>query len=154
MTSGMTLPEGLLDRIALIEAKAAIADVVHGYAHAIRHGRGADAAALFMKDGTFEMRDGLPGRQDFQLRNRLEGRVAVQRYLTQEGGPATAIICPMIHNLIIDVAGSTARASSVMMGQVLGSSHSILGEYEDSFRFDGTWLFAARIYTIFPTGQP
>lgn len=152
MTTEMSLPDGLLDRIALIENRAAIADVVHGYAYAIRHARHADAAALFTEDGTFETREGMPGQTDPVIRSRFEGREQFHAYLAK-GAAASVTMCPMIHNLMIEVDGQTARATSVMMGQVLGTGNSILGEYQDSFRYEGKWLFASRIYTIFPTGQ-
>jgi len=143
MTTELTLPDGLLDRITLIEIRAAIADVVHGYARAIRHSRPADAAALFTEDGIFETRDGLPGQTDAVVRFRHEGRAQFLAYLTKGDG-ASVTMCPMIHNLMIDVDGQTARASSVMMGQALGTSHITLGEYQDSFRYEGKWLFSSR----------
>lgn len=152
MTTGITLPDGVLDRIALIESRAAIADVVHGYARAILHSKPAEAAALFTEDGTFETRDGMPGQADPVVRTRFEGREQFLAYL-MKGDASTVTMCPMIHNLVIDVDGQTARASSVMMGHMLGTSHTILGEYQDSFRYEGKWLFASRVYTIFPTGR-
>ena len=147
----MTLPDGLADRIALIESRAAIADAVHGYAYAIRHARPDDAVALFTEDGVFETREGMPGETNPVIRSRIEGRAAFHAYLTR-GDVSSVTMCPMIHNLIITVDGDRASATSVMVGQMLGTSHSIIGEYQDSFRYEGKWLFAERIYTIFPTG--
>jgi hypothetical protein len=73
MTTELTLPDGLLDRITLIEIRAAIADVVHGYARAIRHSRPADAAALFTEDGIFETCGGLPGQTDAVVPSGMKG---------------------------------------------------------------------------------
>lgn len=147
----MTLPDGLADRMARIESRAQIADTVHGYAYAIRHGRPEDAVALFTEDGVFETREGMPGQVDPVIRSRIEGRAAFHAYLTK-GDVASVTMCPMIHNLMITIDGAKARATSVMVGRMLGTSHSIIGEYQDSLRYEGKWMFAERIYTIFPTG--
>jgi hypothetical protein len=146
---------GLAERIRLIEDRAAIADLVHLYARAMRYGRPADAMHLFTEDGVFEIRDGLPTSPEFTVRTRLEGRIHIDVYLVQRKGGAPAV-CPLIHNLLIEVDGDTARASSVMETQMLDTGRKTIGEYDDRFRReDGTWKFAARTYTIFKTGaQP
>ena len=51
---GVTGP--LEARIAAIEARQAITDLVHAYARAIRHDRCEDVPALFAPDGWFEVR--------------------------------------------------------------------------------------------------
>jgi len=57
---------------------------------------------------------------------------------------------PLIHNLSIDVDGDAARGNCVMEAHIYGTETKVQGEYHDSFRrVDGTWLFAARVYTIF-----
>ena len=133
-----------------LEDRGAIADLIHTYAKAMRHARPADSIALFTADGAFEVRDGMPGAADFTVRNRLEGMAQLEAYLVhRDGGPAK--VCPLIHNILIDLDGDTARANCVMETPVLGTVHRIIGEYADSFRRDdGTWRFSERIYTIFP----
>lgn len=131
-----------------VEARLAIADVVHGYALAIRRDRPEDAAGLFTEDGWFEIRDGHPSKPEFTVRARLEGRQGVLDYLLPGKGKPHPV--PMIHNLIVAVNGDVASASSVMEAPVLGTAHKVLGEYADTFRRDaGVWRFASRIYTIF-----
>jgi hypothetical protein len=129
--------------------KAAIADVVYGYALAIRHRRYAEASALFTADGSFELREGMPGAAETRVRTRLDSPDALLEYLLA-GADRPAQPIPMIHNLMVTVDGDTATASSLMEAQVFPSATRTLGEYADSFRReDGTWRFASRCYTIF-----
>lgn len=148
----MTAETALAQRIARLEDRAAITDLVHLYAYAMRHARPEDAIPLFTEDGIFEIREGLPGKTDFKLRTRLEGRTHIDVYLAHREGGAPAV-CPLIHNLLIEIDGDSARASSVMETQVLGTDQSIIGEYADAFRREGgKWRFASRTYTIFTAG--
>ena len=141
----------LEQRLERLETRAAIADLVHGYALAIRHDRPQDVERLFARDGTFEIRDGT-----FEIRESGAQARSVQRFespqalvtylLPRKGGHPI----PIIHNLMIEIEGDTARASSVMVGPILGTAHETFGEYADSFvREDGEWKFASRIFTIF-----
>jgi len=133
-----------------IAARAAIADLVYGYARCIRTGDGAAAAALFADDALFEVRALAEGvRGAATLRGRFEGRAALERYLVQ-GDAAQASVCPLIHNLMIELDGATASAHSVMTTLVWPSGKQIVGEYQDRFRRDGErWCFTERIFTIF-----
>jgi hypothetical protein len=131
-----------------LESRLAVTDLVHAYALAIRRDRPEDAAALFARDGWFEIRDGHPSKPEFNVRSRLDGRQAVLDYLLPNKGKPHPV--PMLHNVLVEVTGDTATASSVMEAIVLGTSHRVLGEYTDSFvREDGVWRFASRIYLIF-----
>ncbi|MFD2134431.1 nuclear transport factor 2 family protein [Novosphingobium resinovorum] len=57
---------------------------------------------------------------------------------------------PLIHNLMIEVTGDTARANAMMVARITGTDKEVTGEYHDRFvRLDGRWLFDARIYTVF-----
>jgi hypothetical protein len=134
-------------------AKAEIADVVHGYALAIRHRRYPDAAALFTAEGWFEIREGMPGTADTLVRTRLNGRDAVLDYLLAGADRAEQPI-PMIHNLIVTLTGATtATASALMEAQLFPTPARMLGDYADALvREDGTWRFASRTYTIFRAG--
>jgi hypothetical protein len=140
----------LAARIAAIEARQAIADLVHGYARAIRHDRPEDVPALFAPDGWFEIRDGHPSQAGFTVRTRLDSPAAILAYLLPGKGKPHPV--PMIHNLMVDLdlARAVASATSVMEAPVIGTPHRVMGEYRDSFRRIGNrWLFASRIYTIF-----
>ena len=122
-----------------------------GFEHHTSLPRDYGAAGLFAEDGTFEVREVDPMvPADVTVRSRAEGRAKVEAYV----GNSTAQVrmIPMIHNLIIELDGDRATASSLMMGRVWPSATEIVGEYADSFRFEaGRWWFAARTYTIWRT---
>jgi len=141
-------PPDLAARIARIEAQAAIADLVHHYARAVRRNEPERVEELFMPNGTFEVRTGHPDRPDFTLRTRFASPQALVAFLvSQKGGPHPV---PLIHNLIVTVEGDSATAESVMVATIHGTDKQVRGEYADSFaRVDGRWLFCARIYTIY-----
>ena len=141
---GLTLEQ----RIERIESRAAIADVVHGYARAVRHGDADAAADLFVADGWFEICEGLPGAEP-RRRVLLEGRDAYRAYLKLAGQKAPPS-SPMIHNLIVTLDGSdSARGNAVLDVLTLTTGHRITGEYHDTFRREGgRWLFASRQFVI------
>jgi hypothetical protein len=130
------------------EDRAAVAELVHRYALHIRRGEPALAAQLFADDGTFEVREVDPFAPDaVTVRSRAEGRDAVGAYI----GNSTAGVrmIPMIHNLMVELDGDLAKATSLMMGRVWPTANEIVGEYADSVRYHGgRWAFASRIYTI------
>lgn len=131
-----------------LEAQAAIADLVHGYALFIRRDRPEEVESLFVPGGIFEVREGAPDRDDAVTRAVFESPQALVTFLVTTKGQPHPV--PMIHNLMIDVDGDQAQASSLMVGPILGTGKQITGEYADSFvRKDGQWRFASRIYTIF-----
>lgn len=135
-------------RVERLEAEAAIAAAVHGYARCIRRDEPEAAADFFADDGWFEIRDGHPSKPEFTLRSRLEGREGVRAYLAPNKGKPHPV--PLIHNLMIEVDGDRASANSVMEAQIHGTSHTVKGEYRDQFRrIAGNWFFESRIYTIF-----
>jgi hypothetical protein len=135
-------------RLDQIESEAEIAWLVHGYARAMRNGRPQDAVHLFTRDGTFAIGQGMPGKP-FIVGTRLNSPQELLAHLTRDNSPSPPV-CPMIHNLMIDIDGDTARANSIMETPVLGTDHRILGEYHDSFRREnGAWLFSARQYVVF-----
>lgn len=139
------------ERLDIVESEAEIAWLVHGYARAMRGGRPQDAVQLFTADGTFEICQGMPGK-GFTIGTRLNSPAELLAHLTRDDQPSPPV-CPMIHNLMIDIDGDTARANSIMETPVLGTDHRILGEYHDSFRReDGRWLFSARQYVVFREG--
>jgi hypothetical protein len=142
LSSISTESHALADRLA-------IADIIHLYARAMRERRPLDGAALFTNDGVFEIRDGMPGEAPWRVRTRLEGRPAIEAYLTRGDGTGTGV-CPLIHNILVEMDGDTARANAVMQTQIIGTSHMLTGEYhDDCVRVDGAWRFAVRRFTIF-----
>jgi SnoaL-like domain len=128
--------------------RLACADLVHKYALAVRRDRPEDLPALFAPGGWFEIRDGHPSRGAGEVRRRLETPEALLAYLTEGKGRPHPV--PLIHNLLVEVTGDTASASSVMEAQVFGTEHRVFGEYADTFRrVGGEWKFASRTFTIF-----
>ncbi|MEE4451823.1 nuclear transport factor 2 family protein [Novosphingobium resinovorum] len=136
------------DRLARLEAQLAIADLVHGYARAVRREAYEDIPALFAPDGTFEVRSGAPDHAEFAVRQRFETPRALMAFLLEGKGRPHPV--PLIHNLIVTVEGDTAQANAMMTARITGTDRAVTGEYHDSFvRHQGRWLFAARIYTMF-----
>lgn len=125
----------------------AIADLVHGYARNIREGRGADCLTLFTRDAVFEVRDAPLGSAEApRTRARLEGHDAILAYLTNSASAETRV-CPMIHNLLIEVNGPEAKSNSVMRA-IVSTGQGLFGEYHDGFRYEDRWLFSSRVFTI------
>lgn len=129
--------------------RVAITDLIHRYALHIRSGEPRKCPALFTEDGAFEVRDVDPfDPAGLKVRSRVTGREAIGGYVGASGG-ATLRMVPMIHNVLIELAGDTATASSLMVGRQWPSTRETLGEYADSFRrVEGVWYFSERIYTI------
>lgn len=126
-----------------------ITDLIHRYALHIRSGEASRCPALFTADGAFEVRDHDPfDPAGVTVRSRVTGRDGVAGYVGASASPAMRMV-PMIHNVIVELHGDTATASSLMVGRIWPSTREVLGEYADSFRReDGVWLFSERIYTI------
>ncbi|MCB2076656.1 MAG: nuclear transport factor 2 family protein [Novosphingobium sp.] len=142
----------LAARIDRIESRSAISDLIHAYARAVRYDRPEDVPALFAPGGWFEIRDGHPSRPEFTIRSRMDTPEALGKYLMLGKGKPHPV--PLLHNIMIDLDGDEASATSVMEGQVFGTEHKVFGEYRDRFRrVDGQWLFASRTFTIFSTAS-
>lgn len=134
-------------RIELLEARAAITELVHVYALNIRSGNGAACAPLFTEDAVFEVRERLGGVGPGRTRSKFTGRAAIKTYLG-DGAASQTRLCPLIQNLIIRVSGHQAASTSAMVAFMLATGDRIIGEYEDSFRFQQEWRFCSRIFTI------
>jgi hypothetical protein len=133
-----------------LAARTAIADLIHTYARNIRAGRGADCVPLFTADAVFEVREAPLGSSEaVRTRLKLTGHAALSNYLVRATGDAR--VCPLIHNLLIEVTGHEAVSNCVMTSLVWPSGQPLMGEYHDSFRFEsGTlWRFSSRLFTIF-----
>ncbi len=136
------------ERIDRLEARFAVADLIHGYARHIRRDEPDQVAALFVADGSFEVRDGHPDRSDYVTRSLFESPAQIHAYLAPGKGQPHPV--PLIRNLIVEVDGDIATANSVMDARIYGTEHTIQGEYRDICRrVDGRWLFQSRIFTIY-----
>lgn len=138
----------LAARTAHLEARAAITDLVHRYAHAVREGDGAAFGKLFTDDATFEVREPVAGQTETVSRTNIAGGEAVASHLAKSiasGGD----LCPLIHNLLIDIQGDEASSRCVMVGAAGAGVGRFMGAYQDRYRRepDG-WRFTARIFTI------
>jgi SnoaL-like domain len=131
-----------------VDARAAIADLVHTYALYIRAGNGAECAKLFTPEAVFEVREApLGGRGAARSRSRVTGHDSISSYLARASGSETQV-CPLIHNLLIRVAGREATSSCIMTSFVWPSGQQFIGEYEDSYKHETTWLFTSRVFTM------
>jgi hypothetical protein len=131
-----------------LEARAAITDLVHTYAAHIRAGNGAACIELFTEDAEFEVREAYIGREiASRTRSKLTGCAAIANYLARTAAPETRV-CPLIHNLLIDVNDREATSTCVMVSLVWASGRQIVGEYRDSYREEDGWRFVSRICTI------
>jgi hypothetical protein len=138
----------LTARLDVVEAKLAIADLVHDYARAIRHNKTEDIEGLFAPDAFFEVRGGHPSKPEFEVQQRFDSAQAIGAFMMQGKGHPHPI--PLVHNLMIEVDGDRASGLLAMEGQVYGTEHKIIGEYHDSYvRIGGQWKFASRTYTMY-----
>ena len=136
-------------RIERLEARAAIADLVYEYALNIRSGKGAECVKLFTEDAVFEVREAPLGRANAaRTRAKLAGHEAISIYLARSASSESETrVCPMIHNLLIRVDGSHAESSCAMTAQV-SNGQTLLGEYQDRYRYEEGWRFSSRVFTI------
>lgn len=134
--------------LADLVSRQAAADLVHTYAKFVRTDHMELVPGLFTQDGVFEMRDGHPSKPEFSVRMRIEG----QEHLKTFYGPSTGNPhpVPLVHNIIVEADGDTAKGTCVMEGQIYGTKQRVYGEYHDDFRkVNGKWLFASRVFTMF-----
>lgn len=133
----------------LLQSRVEIADLVHRYAFNVRTGKGLDCASLFIPDAEFEIREMNPQDPDSQrTRQRLVGRDAIVDYIVKSTSHGI-LVCPLIHNLLVEVEGDHARGHCMMTTRSWPAGYELVGEYQDSFRFQSRWLFESRLYTIY-----
>jgi hypothetical protein len=131
-----------------IESRNQITDLVHRYAYNVRHRLTDDTEDLLCPDIEFVVRerkmaaDGEP-----TVRSRVIGRAETLEFIRRSS--ETMLLCPLIHNLLIEIYGYNARSTSIMENRTWPSISGLIGEYDDTFRFDGRWRFLARTYTMF-----
>jgi hypothetical protein len=134
-------------RIAEIEDRQAIADLIHGHAEHIRAGTLDEALGLFTTDAVFEMgrfHATRPG--EVFIAQRVEGAQAILDSKDALAGQGIRL-CPMIHNIRIVLDGDTATSTCVAMTTLWPTGDNFIGEYRDRFRRDdGNWRFAARAF--------
>jgi hypothetical protein len=136
-------------RIERLEAQASIEALVYRYALCVRTGDADDCVNLFTTDATFAVLEMNPADPtSIRARSTLQGRDAIVKYLNH-GGAAGGSVCPLISNLLIQVNGHVASSTCVMTAVVWANGQNVIGEYQDTYRYDGDWRFVSRTYTIF-----
>lgn len=140
----------LAARIAAIEDREAIADLVYRYAEAVRNMATSECVELMTEDAVIELRHADPHRAGAStFLNRFVGRQQIAASFAETAG-SDARIWPMIHNLRIELAGDLASAVCVMMSAIWPHGKEYVGEYRDTFRREVIgWRFSSRTYTVF-----
>jgi hypothetical protein len=130
----------------LLIARAAITDLVHTYALNVRSGKPAECMKLFTEDAVFEVREPQPGSPDsVRTRSRWTDFDGIEAHLART---METRVCPFISNLLIDVQGRNATSTCLMTSLVWSKRLHIVGEYQDTYRYDTAWRFSSRIFTI------
>jgi hypothetical protein len=136
-------------RIAELEDRAAITELIHNYALCIRMRDKAACQALLCDDAWFELRHVDPSdpAKD-SLVTRLEGSAAMVGGYDTEAGASNAV-WPMIHNVSVWLKGDRARSLCVMASAIWPVGQQFVGEYHDELvRTDAGWRFASRTYRL------
>lgn len=134
-------------RIDELESRAAITDVIHRYAEAIRSRAPARVLELMEADVVIELHHADPDDlAKTELMSRYAGHDAIRGSFAEQAGDG-ARIWPMIHNLRIELDGDEARSTCVLVSQIWPHGMQSIGEYRDTFRRrDGVWRFASRVH--------
>ena len=140
----------LVARVAAIEDRQAIADLLNAYAEFIRGGTPGRCVELMTDDATFEIRHADPKRPGESSLNRRFGSIAEIATSYVDTAGADTSIWAMIHNLRIALDGDRASSTCVMMSAMWPQGRQNVGEYRDTFRrVGGRWLFASRAFINF-----
>ncbi|RMD86206.1 MAG: nuclear transport factor 2 family protein [Candidatus Dadabacteria bacterium] len=126
----------LEQRLARIEDREAIRELVASYAHAVWRRDADGAAELFAPDGTMDTGDRPPlvGRE--QIRQEYRRSFSEARFQ------------PFVHNhLIEELSSDSARGTCTLDLRAVIEGRSMIGagRYEDEYRkLNGRWYFARR----------
>jgi len=144
----------LSKRVAMLESRAAVTDLVHRYAFNVRYGRSAECRALFTEDAVFEMREANASNPavDRTVRT-LVGPDAIIAYIGKTG-VSNIRVYPLIYNLLIDIDELEARSSCMMTARAWPGGRELLGEYRDTYRYQSGWRFSGRVHTILKDDAP
>lgn len=137
----------LEQRIAAIEDREAIADLILCHAEHIRAGTIHSAADLFLPDAVYEMGRIDPDRPgEILITDRIDGAATILGSKDTIAG-ADVRLCPMIHNIRIALDGDSATSTCVSMATLWPMGNNFVGEYRDTFRREGgAWRFARRVF--------
>lgn len=140
----------LEQRIAALEDREAIADLILRHAEHIRSGTIEAAEDLFHADAVYELGRVDPERPgEILVTERIEGVGAILGSKDVVAGQGVRL-CPMIHNLRIMLDGDTATSTCVSMTTIWPTGDNFVGEYRDRFRRgEQGWRFALRTFVNF-----
>lgn len=128
------------------DSRAEIADLVHRYAYNVRHR--LSCTELFSPEIEFVIRQrSMQGGGAPVIRSHIVGLRDTVEYI--QGSSSTMALCPLIHNLLIEIEGDRARSTCVMENRTWPAIAGLIGEYEDEFLFIDRWRFSKRVYTMF-----
>jgi hypothetical protein len=143
---------GMMNRpVSNCQDRAEITDLVHRYALYVRQGHGAACGNLFTQDAIYDICEVAASspRNLPTHRNRIEGRPAIAEYIAQAGSGSVRI-CPLIHNILVEIEGDTATGTAMLESRTWPAGHEFIGEYQDTFRREEVrWLFASRTFTLY-----
>lgn len=140
----------LEQRIAAIEDREAITDLILEHAEIIRSGRAEGQVRLFADDAFYEIHHFDPARPgESVLHQRIEGVEQIAAGKDAVAGAETRL-WPQIHNIRVALDGDRATATCVLMATTWPMGSSFIAEYRDAFRREaGGWRFAARRVYLF-----
>jgi hypothetical protein len=139
---------GIAEAPGDLAAKQAITELVSRYGQLVRYDRLDETAELYLPNGVFEVRLGPPDGPHNAVQSHAEGREAIRAMLLPSKGKRHPV--PLIHNLMIEVDGDSARGTCVMQSPTSATGEPFWGEYRDRYaRLDGRWYFAERVFTMF-----
>jgi hypothetical protein len=133
------MDEELSRRIAMLEDRAAIDDLVARYTLYAAAGMAAELAALFAEDGVFHAHFGP-----------VRGRAALTEFFSQSLTPGKTVpIAGPLHLRFEN--GEQARLQCLMTTTFYdGRAGGFCGHYDDELvKQDGEWRFASRNYTFY-----
>lgn len=137
--------------LQLLADRAAIGDLINRYALNVRRKDAAACADLFAPEIVFEVRQREMGEGSDApvVRSHVEGIDKVRDYVARSAAGGLSV-CPIVHNILIEVDGDVARSNCVMASRTWPTGSEVIGEYDDTFRRTSHgWRFASRAFTIF-----
>ncbi|KRB81472.1 hypothetical protein ASE00_15985 [Sphingomonas sp. Root710] len=132
--------EDLAARIAALEARDAIRDLVARYCHYVRERRHEEIVDLYTPDGVFDMPAVMA---EGGVRS---GRAAIAETFARNNEAMDP--WPFTHNHVIDLTGDDSATGHVYTEFRIGSEAMrvrFVGVYHDEYaRYDGVWKFRRR----------
>lgn len=137
----------LLRRLDLLEAEREIRAVMDGYGHALDYGRPDEFAALFARDGVFDV-----FYADGRRMHRDQGKQALAAYVSAQTRAPIKFEKHIYHSPQIAIRGEEARVESLftaLRDEGSGPVVHVFGKYTDRFvKEDGHWRIKERVAVV------